>query len=107
MTRAEAINELLEMKLDAWTDTRQMKALVMAINSLKVDEMYDLAEENADEFISKSVIEDIKAEIKSKKFRGYANDNGGADLPDHQAHFNSGLFLALEIIDKHIGKEKE
>ena len=54
-----------------------------------------------------SAIEDIRAEIKSKMFKGYANDNGSADLPDHQAHFNSGLILALEIIDKHIsGKEQ-
>ena len=49
-----------------------------------------------------SVIEDIKAEIKSKKFSGYANDNGSADFPDHQLHFNSGLICALDIIDKHI-----
>ena len=53
------------------------------------------------EFIPVSVIDAIKAEIKSKKFSGYANDSGSADLPDHQAHFNSGLILALEIIEKH------
>lgn len=45
MTRLEAISELSEMKTDAWTDERQMKALTMAIQSMKA-------------------IEDIKAEIE-------------------------------------------
>ena len=38
MTRPEAINELSEMKTDAWTDERQMKALTMAIQSMKAIE---------------------------------------------------------------------
>ena len=54
-----------------------------------------------------SVIDDIKAEIDSRKFKGYPNENGGYDLPDHQAHFNSGLMFALDIIDKHIGERGE
>ena len=55
---------------------------------------------------TKRVLDDIKAEIKSKKFRGYANDNGGCDFPDHQLHFNSGLICALQIIDEHISAEE-
>ena len=35
MTRLEAISELSEMKTDAWTDERQMKALTMAIKALE------------------------------------------------------------------------
>ena len=35
MTRPEAISELSEMKTDAWTDERQMKALTMAINAIE------------------------------------------------------------------------
>ena len=38
MTRPEAIGELSEMKTDAWTDERQMKALTMAIQSMKAIE---------------------------------------------------------------------
>ena len=93
LTRAEAIEELKEMRTDAWTDTRQMKALEMAINSLKIDEMYDLTMENADEFISKSVIDDIKTEIDS-----HCSDNRDR---------NDGLYIAMKIIDKHIGKESK
>ena len=51
-------------------------------------------------------VDDIKAEIDSRKFKGYPNENGGYDLPDHQAHFNSGLICALDIIDRHTGKEQ-
>ena len=96
ITRAEAISELLEMKLDAWTDTRQMKALDMAINSLKVDEMYDLAMENPDAVIDRKVIEDIKAEIEFERDRKL----GGEFFEAVQyKSFNK----CLEIIDKHIG----
>ncbi len=70
----------------------------------------ELEKENArllkDCEVYKKAIEDIKKEIKSKKFKGYVNDNGSVDLPDHQAHFNSGLILALEIIDKHTSGAK-
>ena len=41
LTRAEAIEELKEMRTDAWTDTRQMKALEMAVNSMSnIDRLY-------------------------------------------------------------------
>ena len=35
MTREEIIKELSEMRTDAWTDTRQMEALEMAIKALE------------------------------------------------------------------------
>lgn len=74
MTREEAIHELSEMKLDAWTDHREMEALDMAINILRS-------------------IEDIKAEI----------DKHCSDNRDR----NDGLYIAMKIIDKHIGGDNE
>ena len=81
-------------------DKKDIESLIMAVNSLKVDEMYDLAEENADEFIPMSVIEDIKAEIAkslSIECEDLSYDDG----------FNNATKRALRIIDKHIGKENE
>lgn len=46
LTRSEAIDELREMKGAPWNDQRQEKALDIAINSLKIDELYDLQLEN-------------------------------------------------------------
>ena len=37
MTNKEAIKELSEMRTDAWTDSRQMEALEMAIKALEQD----------------------------------------------------------------------
>lgn len=48
LTRTEAIKELSEMRTDPWTDSRQMQALDIAINSLKIDEQYDLMYEQAE-----------------------------------------------------------
>ena len=65
MTRTEAIHELSEMKLDAWTDHRQMEALDMAINSLKyedaiatLDNIEQYCEEHGYVLITKEVYED-------------------------------------------------
>ena len=54
-----------------------------------------VAEEIKRECVPRSVIEDIKAEIEGSITDGniYAENNG--------------LFKALDIIDRHIGKEKE
>lgn len=102
ITRAEAISELLEMKLDAWTDTRQMKALDMAINLLEkypdIKEAYNRGYEagvkatNVDcGVVWEERIEDIKAEI---------DDLDVSDLG------KMGIITAIfGIIDKHIGKE--
>ena len=73
-----------------------LEAYKIAINSLKVDEMYDLAEENADDFIPKSVIDDIKAEIRKMPNRNPSYTHT-CDVVDRED--------VLDIIDKHIGKE--
>ena len=69
------------MRTDAWTDTRQMKSLEMAINILRS-------------------IEDIKAEIEEK--RDLLMKQGG--VYEHSAY---GLDYAILIIDGHIEKENE
>lgn len=76
MTRLEAISELSEMKTDAWTDERQMKALTMAIQSMKA-------------------IEDIKAEVKDLHNSHMINFVSA----------DAAVDTCLEIIDKHIGGE--
>jgi len=47
MTREEIIKELSEMRTDAWTDTRQMKALSMAIKALEQEPSGDLISREA------------------------------------------------------------
>lgn len=98
MTRAEAI-KILEgaIKKPNTKDGYLGQALSMAINSLKVDEMYQLEKEDADEFIPKSVIEDIKAEIRSIQPKWYEN-----------AGKHNCIDEVIKIIDKHIsGKDQE
>lgn len=72
MTRKEAIKWLNKLYAraditDEYGDMEDMQpyeeAINIAINALKVDEMYNLEYENADEFISKRVLEDIRYEI--------------------------------------------
>ena len=64
MTRTEAIRVLQHIvRWGIISDEKMKEALIIAINSLKVDEMYQLEKEDADEFISKKVIEDIRAEL--------------------------------------------
>ena len=75
-----------------------LEAYKMAINSLKVDEMYDLAMETAQMLIPKSVIEDIKAEIEEQVLESLSD--GGDDWFTAEK-----VNECLEIIDKHIGKE--
>ena len=95
MTRAEAIKILSKCKEKGFKHTfytldEYHTAMDMAINSLKVDEMYDLAMENPDALIDRKVIEDIKAKI-----RAYS-----------EMHYMDGDIIAdelLQIIDKHIG----
>lgn len=66
MTRKEAINHLKDLAtaIQLMPNSLKGQAMKMAINSLKVDEMYQLEMEDADAFVSVSVIEDIKAEIE-------------------------------------------
>ena len=49
------------------TDTEYVR-LKKALNSLRVDEMYQLEMEQAEEFISKSVLNKIRAEIEDLRF---------------------------------------
>ena len=49
LTRSEAIDELREMKGAPWNDERMERALDIAINSLKIDEQYDLQFEGPEE----------------------------------------------------------
>ena len=95
MTQTEAIRVLQHMvRWGIISDEKMKEALRIAINSLKVDEMYHLEKEQADEFISKKVIEDIIAEIMQYMFL-----NGfGSEYQDDMR----------KIIEKHIsGKEKK
>lgn len=103
MTRTEAINHLKDILCENNTVKHsemvifenEKEALKMAINSLEVDEMYQLEKEDADEFIPKSVIEDIKAEIK--------NINLQCDNGFYRALSKDEV---IEIINNHInGKE--
>ena len=67
-------------------------------NNIGFTKIFD-AEENTDKFIPKSVIEDIKAEIENTKYAHYGQLKGTKNC------LADGLDKALEIIDKHIGKE--
>ena len=60
----------------------------------------------AESIINGIPLNDIKTEIRERKFKGYINESGRTDLPDHQANFNSGLICALRIIDKHTKRNK-
>ena len=99
MTRAEAIKQLKTDVTDCCATMsnqweKDEEALDMAINSLKIDEMYDLEKENADEFISKSVLEDIKAEVENYE--------------DFSAYDRQIARVIWCFFDKHIsGKEQE
>ena len=96
MTRTDAINILKNEKPHCgrkirYTEGDICEAFDMAINSL-------LEKEDADEFIPKSVIEDIKAEIYKVM-----------DEPQYQHEdedWDVGLAWALEIIDKHISRKE-
>ena len=61
------------------------------------------------EMISMSVVEDIKAEIESKK--QYRGKSGNSVIDAHDIgldrYFDKGLDMALSIIDKHISKGEQ
>lgn len=92
MTRSEMIYEL-ENNGHVEGDDRFMEAYHAAVISLKIDEMYDLAMEDPDAYIHRSVIEDIKATIRQSAC-------------DQKIKLVAiGMEKALEIIDKHTGDE--
>lgn len=98
MTRTEAIRLLQATRLMLLGKDNQpisdlYYALEMAINSLKIDEMYDLTMEDPDAYIHRLVIEDIKAAIRQSAC-------------DQKIKLVAiGMEKALEIIDKHTGDE--
>lgn len=98
MTRSEMIYEL-ENNGHVEGDDRFMEAYHAAVNSLKIDEMYDLTMEDPDAYIHRSVIEDIKAEILKPLIqeRFFDTENAKAQA--------IALNWCLEIIDKHTGGE--
>ena len=94
MTRSEMIYEL-ENNGHVEGDDRFMEAYHAAVNSLKIDEMYDLTMEDPDAYIHRSVIEDIKAGIaalRGERIIDFVNPKSVVDT-------------VLEIIDKHTGDE--
>ena len=106
MTRAEAI-EWIKTDISRLPNTPAQnvhkEALKIAINSLKVDEMYQLEMEDADEFISKKVFEDIKAEVRKAQEEIY---DAPQDVYEPDYWMREGMDYVLEIIEKHIsGKE--
>ena len=140
MTRTEAIDIL---KCLAWhkrpSEEEIEEAIKMAINSLKVDEMYQLKKEDTDEFVNlktfkqvmrerdiaisqleelgydfgeeirqedefipKSVIEDIRREIEQIEINGFVDEKTMFTRTGTQVKT-----IVLDIIDKHIsGKEQ-
>ena len=48
------------------------------------------------------ILKEIITEIESKKFIGIGNEDGGYDIPEHQANFNSGLICAINIIREYL-----
>lgn len=113
MTRQEAIEQLEVLKialLTMYEDKCNAEAIEMAINSLKVDEMYSLEEEHADEFISKKVIDDIKTKIEDEEDFAYSDFDAyneeilrfdDTDICERDL-CHIGLGRAIQIIDKHI-----
>lgn len=102
MTRTEAIEVLRANYPDACYSLLR-EAVDMAINSLKIDEMYDLESENADEFISKSVIKDIKAEIGARVFDIKPKSNG-----NYFDGVDDVMDIVSAILDNHMnGKEQK
>ena len=71
-----------------------LEAYKIAINSLKVDEMYDLAEENADEFISKSHIKSLGEEMRITQ----------KSITDEKVLL--GFNMAVALCNKHLGEKR-
>ena len=107
MTRTDAINILKNEKPHCGRKIRYtegdiceafdmaINSLEMATNSLEVDEMYQLEKEDADEFISKKEIEDIKAELNEISEETISR----ADI--------DAIKRCLKVIDKYIsGKDQ-
>ena len=105
MTRAESIEILKELwrykHTEKYAENEIREALEIAINSLKVDEMYQLEYEKADEFIPKSVIEDIKVEQEP------ILDKIRAEIIELRSRQNVGVLECLDIIDKYKSESED
>ena len=130
MTRTEAIRVLQHMvRWGIISDEKMKEALKIAINSLEVDEMYQLEKEDADEFISCKAYDQVMwerdiaiAQLKELGY-GFGEEIRQADefipksvIEDIKAEFRQinavsvykffGYDEVIGIIDKHInGKE--
>ena len=87
MTRTEAIRVLQHMvRWGIISDEKMKEALRIAINSLKVDEMYQLEKEDADEFIPKRTghwIVGSDTDIKGETVYWFTCSNCNCDRGQH------------------------
>lgn len=91
MTREEAIKQLKSLRIHSQGRRldRDIEALDMAINSLEIDERYELEYEDAKP--KTDVLDKIRAEIDEQYDRVHPYNISCAE----------GLEMALEIIDKY------
>ena len=111
MTREEAIEELKKVDtLDM--PARLCKAYWMAINSLEIDERYELEYEQAEP--KTDVLDEIRAEIIDEKDFAYADFDRYKEevlyvepdeLPDDDYRY--GMERCIEIIDKYKTESEE
>lgn len=83
--------KLSKLHHDGLITDEEYDRLKKALNSLRVDEMYELEYEDADSFIPLSVIQEIREEIKHH----------------HDMYPDDGLHNALIIMDKHLKEYTE
>ena len=89
------VAKLSGLKHKGFITEAEYDRLRKGLNSLKVDEMYQLEKEDADEFIPKSVIEDIKAEIRSIQPKWHEN-----------AGKHNCIDEVIKIIDRNISRKE-
>jgi len=90
------VAKLSGLKHKGFITEAEYDRLKKALNSLRIDEMYQLEMENAEEFIAKSVLDKIRAEIKTKY----------DSIPWRNNDYDDGWIEALEwvlddVIDKY------
>ena len=94
------VAKLSGLKHKGFITEAEYDRLRKGLNSLKVDEMYGLEMEQADEFIPRSVVEDIRADMQKKKLM-YSHPHEIA-----KNVYREAMNDAIELLDKHIsGKE--
>jgi predicted transcriptional regulator len=88
------VAKLSGLKHKGFITEAEYDRLKKALNSLRIDEMYQLEMENAEEFIAKSVLDKIRAEIEEQKEHRCFDD-------DDMYIYKTGLNDAIDIIDKY------